>query len=85
MPDLVKLQELKTGKRLGLSGGFLVFSEHDGYRVLFQSVQSGDKFFIQSQRGDDVRTFKTLDAVKNALEEFNWPMQIFGDFALKNS
>jgi len=83
MSQLVKISELKVGKRLGLSGGFLVFSEPDGYHVLFQSEYSGDKFYIQSQRGSEVRKFKTLDAVKNALEDFDWPMQIFGDFSLK--
>lgn len=83
MSNLVKISELRVGKRLGLRGGFLVFSEKDGYHVLFQSEYSGDKFYIQSQRGDTVRTFKTLDAVKNALQDFGWSMQIFGDFSLK--
>lgn len=83
MSQLVKISELKVGKRLGLSGGFLVFSEPDGYHVLFQSEYSGDKFYIQSQRGDGVRKFKTLDAVKNVLQDFDWSMQIFGDFSLK--
>lgn len=83
MSDLVKISELKVGKRLGLSGGFLVFTEKNGYHVLFQSDSSGDKFYLQSQRGEAVRTFKTLDAVKNAVEDFDWPVQIFGDFSLK--
>lgn len=85
MNNLVTFAELKSGKKLGLRGGFLVFSEKNGYHLLFQSESSGEKFFLKSQRGDGVKLFKTLDAVKGAIESAGlqvWPMQIFGDFKL---
>ena len=85
MSELVSISELKVGKRLGLRGAFLVFSEKSGYNLMFQSEASGDKFVVRSQRGDEAKVFKTLDAVKGMVEGAglsDWPLQVFGDFKL---
>jgi hypothetical protein len=77
MSNLVKISDLKIAKKLGLTGGFLVFPSDDGYHVLFQSQFTGDKFYLQSQRFEGVRNFKTLEAVKNAIVFFDWSISIF--------
>jgi len=85
---LVTFAEVKVGKRLGLQGRFLIFSNNDGYELLFQSDTSGEKFYIRSQRETAAKNFKTLEAIKNAIETAGlevWPLQIFGDFKLKPS
>lgn len=82
MSNLVTFHELKVGKRLGLSGAFLVLAEKNGFQLLFQSENSGEKFYLRSQRNNEVKTFKTLDAVHSAIRTAEldcWPLQVFGN------